>query len=111
MTDASGKLFLIGGIEPATFEPDDPLFTSRAKFPIGGIPLGPIVQNRMRRTFPTACSMRRRGDGCRRDLCWNLIGGLRSDEDTWSGSKVNRVIGEFLGQALPSVDFAHSDLT
>ena len=48
---------------------------------------------------------------CRRDLCWNLIGGLRSDEDTWSGSKVNRVIGEFLGQALPSVDFAHSDLT
>ena len=49
--------------------------------------------------------------GCRRDLCWNLIGGLRSDEDTWSGSKVNRVIGEFLGQALPSVHFAHSDLT
>jgi len=48
---------------------------------------------------------------CRRDLCWNLIGGLRSDEDTWSGSKVNRVIGEFLGQAVPSVDFAHSDLT
>ena len=47
----------------------------------------------------------------RRDLCWNLIGGLRSDEDTWSGSKVNRVIGEFLGQALPSVHFAHSDLT
>src|SRR6202040_1740119 len=37
--------------------------------------------------------------------------GLRLDEDTWSGSKVNRVIGEFLGQALPSVDFAHSDLT
>jgi hypothetical protein len=37
--------------------------------------------------------------------------GLRSDEDTWSGSKVNRVIGEFLGQALPSVHFAHSDLT
>ena len=25
--------------------------------------------------------------GFRRDLCWNLIGGLRSDEDTWSGSK------------------------
>ena len=48
---------------------------------------------------------------CRRDLCWNLIGGLRSDEDTWSGSKVNRVIGEFLGQALPSVHFAHNDLT
>jgi hypothetical protein len=37
--------------------------------------------------------------------------GLRSDEDTWSGSKVNRLIGEFLGQALPSVHFAHSDLT
>jgi ABC-type tungstate transport system permease subunit len=54
-----------------------------------------------------------RGDksGCRRDVCWNLIGSLRSEEDTWSGSKVNRVIGEFLGQALPSVDFAHSDLT
>jgi len=30
-----------------------------------------------------------------------LIGGLRSDEDTWSGSKVNRVIGEFLGPASP----------
>jgi|SRR5580692_4980177 len=51
------------------------------------------------------------GFGCRRDVCWNLIGSLRSEEDTWSGSKVNRVIGEFLGQALPSVDFAHSDLT
>jgi len=37
--------------------------------------------------------------------------GLRSDEDRWSGSKVNRVVGEFLGQALPSVHFAHSDLT
>ena len=48
---------------------------------------------------------------CRRDLCWNLIGSLRSDEDTWSGSKVNRLIGEFLGQALPSVHFAHGDLT
>jgi hypothetical protein len=49
--------------------------------------------------------------GCRRDLCWNLIGGLRLDEDTWSGSEVNRLIGEFLGQALPSIDFAHGDLT
>ena len=37
--------------------------------------------------------------------------GLRSNEDTWSGGKVNRLIGEFLGQALPSVHFAHSDLT
>jgi hypothetical protein len=37
--------------------------------------------------------------------------GLRLDEDTWSGSKVNRLIGEFLGQVLPSVDFAHGDLT
>ena len=37
--------------------------------------------------------------------------GLRSDEDTWSGSKVNRLIGEFLDQALPSIHFAHSDLT
>jgi hypothetical protein len=37
--------------------------------------------------------------------------GLRLDEDTWSGSKVNRLIGEFLGQALPSIDFAHGDLT
>ena len=25
---------------------------------------------------------------------------LRLDEDTWSGSKVNQLIGEFLGQAL-----------
>src|SRR6516165_2973531 len=32
---------------------------------------------------------------------------LRLDEDTWSGSKVNRLIGEFLGEALPSVHFAH----
>ena len=37
--------------------------------------------------------------------------GLRLDEDTWSGSKVNRLIGEFLGQAVPSVHFAHRDLT
>ena len=37
--------------------------------------------------------------------------GLRLDEDTWSGSKVNRLIGEFVGQALPSVHFAHGDLT
>jgi len=36
---------------------------------------------------------------------------LRLDEDTWSGSKVNRLIGEFLGEALPSVHFAHRDLT
>ena len=36
--------------------------------------------------------------------------GFRLDEDTWSG-KVNRLIGEFLGQALPSVHFAHRDLT
>jgi len=33
---------------------------------------------------------------------------LRLDEDTWSGSKVNRRIGEFLGQAVPSVHFARS---
>jgi hypothetical protein len=37
--------------------------------------------------------------------------GLRLDEDIGSGSKVNRLIGELLGQALPSVHFAHSDLT
>src|SRR5271165_713917 len=37
--------------------------------------------------------------------------GLRLDEDRWSGCKVNRLIGEFLGQALPSIDFAHGDLT
>ena len=37
--------------------------------------------------------------------------GFRLDEDTWSGSKVNRLIGEFLGEALPSVHFAHRDLT
>src|SRR5260370_22615828 len=37
--------------------------------------------------------------------------GLRLDEDPWSGSKVNRLIGEVLGQALPSVHFAHRDLT
>jgi hypothetical protein len=37
--------------------------------------------------------------------------GLRLDEDIGSGSKVNRLIGEFLGQALPSVHFAHRDLT
>ena len=37
--------------------------------------------------------------------------GLRSGKDTGSGSKVNRLIGEFLGQDLPAVDFAHGDLT
>jgi len=37
--------------------------------------------------------------------------GLRLDEDTWSGSKVNRLIGEFVRQALPSIDFAQGDLT
>ena len=37
--------------------------------------------------------------------------GLRWNEDTWSGSKVNRLIGEFLGEAVPSIDFAHGDLT
>src|ERR1700736_6453137 len=37
--------------------------------------------------------------------------GLRLDEDTWSGSKVNRLIGEFLRQALPSIDLAQGDLT
>jgi hypothetical protein len=26
--------------------------------------------------------------------------GLRLNEDTWSGSKVNRLIGEFVGEAL-----------
>ena|SRR5690242_6212213 len=36
---------------------------------------------------------------------------LRLDKDTWSGSKVNRRIGEFVGQAVPSVHFAHRDLT
>src|ERR1700720_4507964 len=36
---------------------------------------------------------------------------LRLDEDTWSGRKVNRLIGEFLRQALPSIDFAQGDLT
>src|ERR1700730_2407420 len=37
--------------------------------------------------------------------------GLRLGEDTWSGSKVNRLIDEFLGEALRSIDFAHGDLT
>ena len=36
---------------------------------------------------------------------------LRLNEDRWSGSKVNRLIGEFVGQAVPSVHFAHGDLT
>src|SRR5260370_960711 len=37
--------------------------------------------------------------------------GLRLEADTWSGCKVNRLIGGFLGQALPSVHFAHRDLS
>ena len=37
--------------------------------------------------------------------------GLRLDEDTWSSSKVNRLIGEFLSQGLPAINFAHGDLT
>ena len=34
---------------------------------------------------------------------------LRLVEDRWSGSKVNRLIGEFVRQAVPSVHFAHRD--
>ena len=53
-----------------------------------------------------------KGKGAVAILCWNLIGAVSgSIRDTWSGSEVNRLIGEFLGQALPSVHFAHRDLT
>jgi hypothetical protein len=37
--------------------------------------------------------------------------GLRFDEDTGSGSEVNRLVSELVGEGLPSVDFAHGDLT
>src|ERR1700757_2639040 len=37
--------------------------------------------------------------------------GLRFDEDMGSGSEVNRLVSELAGQGLPSVDFAHGDLT
>ena len=37
--------------------------------------------------------------------------GLRSDEDTWSGSEVNRLISEVLVEGFPAVDFSHGDLT
>src|SRR6266850_4684993 len=37
--------------------------------------------------------------------------GLRLDEDIGSGSEVNRLVSELVGQGLPSVDFAHGDLT
>ena len=32
-------------------------------------------------------------------------------EDIGSGSEVNRLVSEFLGEGLPPVDFAHGDLT
>src|SRR6516162_8071655 len=37
--------------------------------------------------------------------------GLRSHEDIGLGGKINRLVGELLGQGLPAVDFAHCDLT
>ena len=50
--------------------------------------------------------------GCRRDLCWNLLRrGVRLGEDIGSGSEVNWLVSEPLGESLPSVDFAHRDLT
>src|SRR5215831_4224460 len=36
---------------------------------------------------------------------------LRLHEDIRSGREVNRVVGELVCQRLPSVDFAHGDLT
>src|SRR6516162_310029 len=49
---------------------------------------------------------------CRRDLCWNLMRAVSGrGEDIGSGSEVNRLVSEFLGEGLPPVDFAHGDLT
>ena len=45
-------------------------------------------------------------------MCWNLLWrGLRLNEDIGSGSQVNWLASELLGESLPSVDFAHCDLT
>ena len=41
----------------------------------------------------------------------SLWRGLRSHEDIGLGSEVNRLVGELVGQDLPTVDFAHGDLT
>ena len=46
------------------------------------------------------------------DLCWNLIKAVSGrGEDIGSGSEVNRLVSEFLGEGLPPVDFAHGDVT
>ena len=45
---------------------------------------------------------------CVLEFVWR---GLRLDEDIGSGSEVNRLVSELLGESLPSVDFAHGDLT
>ena len=37
--------------------------------------------------------------------------GLRLYKDIGSGSEVNRLVSELMGQGLRSVDFAHRDLT
>jgi hypothetical protein len=45
---------------------------------------------------------------CVLEFVWR---GLRLDEDIGSGSEVNRLVSELLGESLPPVDFAHGDLT
>jgi hypothetical protein len=45
---------------------------------------------------------------CVLEFVWR---GLRLDEDIGSGGEVNRLVSELLGEGLPSIDFAHGDLT
>ena len=55
----------------------------------GRIPLGPVLSRSVL------------------EFVWR---GTPLDKDIGSGSEVNRLVGKFLGEGLPSVDFEHDDL-
>src|SRR5271166_6895260 len=68
---------------------------------------------RQRRPWGRGGIAKRQSDGWRRELCWNCLdgvsGGMRVIE---SGSEVNRCLfSRLLGEALPSIDLAHGDLS
>ena len=50
--------------------------------------------------------------GCRRALCWNSMWrNLQRHEVILSGGEVNWLIDGPCGEGLPTIDFAHVDLT
>ena len=54
----------------------------------------------------------RYSDGCRRELCWNLVWrALRHFESTRSGREVNDLIDGLCCKRLPAIYLAHVDLT